>query len=214
MTDPTAAGYDAVAARYAAEIGDELPGKPVDRAFLTILAESAGLGVVADVGCGPGHITSYLHRLGVDAVGVDLSPGMVAVARQRHPSIEFTVGSLLSLPVADGGWAGAVCAYSIIHLAEEQRPVAFAELARALAPGGWLLLSFHVSDADHAAGEVQRLASWWGHDVALDFHYLDPDRVAAEVAAAGFEVKVSAVREPWPNEHASRRAHLLAQRRS
>src|SRR5690349_18484127 len=116
MTDPTAAGYDAVAAQYAAEIGDELPGKPVDRAFLTILAESAGLGVVADVGCGPGHITAYLHRMGVDAVGVDLSPGMVAVARHRHPDLGFTVGSLLSLPVDDGGWAGAVCAYSIIHL--------------------------------------------------------------------------------------------------
>jgi SAM-dependent methyltransferase len=213
MMGPTAAGYDAVAAQYAVEIGNELPGKPVDRAFLTILAESVGLGVVADVGCGPGHITAYLHELGVDAVGIDLSPGMVAVAQDRHPGLSFTVGSLLSLPVGDGGWAGAVCAYSIIHLTGEQRPAAFAELARALAPGGWLLLSFHVSDGDYGPGEVQRLESWWGHDVALDFHYLDPDHIAAEVTAAGFELKVAAVRAPWPGEHASQRAHMLAQRR-
>lgn len=212
MTDPTASGYDAVASEYAAEIAGELPGKPVDRAFLNLLAEFAGPGVVADVGCGPGHVTAYLNQAGVNAIGVDVSSGMIDVARTHHPGLSFTVGSLLGLPVDDGGWAGAVCAYSIIHLTDGQRPAAFAELARALRPGGWLLLSFHVSDADYGPGEVQRLTSWWGREVALDFHYLDPDVIAAEVATAGFEVSVLARREPRPGEHASRRAHLLAQR--
>jgi SAM-dependent methyltransferase len=210
MTDQTAAGYDAVALTYAAEIAGELPGKPVDRAFLGMLAELAGPGVVADVGCGPGHVTAHLAESGVDVVGVDLSPGMIEVARARHPGLPFLVGSLLDLPVADGGWAGAVCAYSIIHLDDVLRLVAFGELARALRPGGWLLLTFHISDADYAAGQAHRLTTWWGRSVALDFHYLDPDRVAAELATAGFEVRASTCREPWPGEHPSRRALLLA----
>jgi len=70
-------------------------------------------------------------------------------------------GSLLDLPVRDGGWAGVVCAYSIIHLSDEERFYAFAELARAISSGGWLLLSFHVSAEGVAAGEVLHFDEWW-----------------------------------------------------
>jgi len=57
---------------------------------------------VADVGCGPGHVTAHLHELGVDAFGIDLSPEMVAVARREHPAPRFEVGSMtdLDLPAA------------------------------------------------------------------------------------------------------------------
>lgn len=47
------------------------------------------LGPVADVGCGTGRITGYLHHLGLDVVGIDLSPGMLAVARQVLPGLCF-----------------------------------------------------------------------------------------------------------------------------
>jgi predicted TPR repeat methyltransferase len=37
------------------------------------------------LGCGPGHVGAHLRELGLDGFGVDLSPGMVAEARDRHP---------------------------------------------------------------------------------------------------------------------------------
>jgi SAM-dependent methyltransferase len=213
----TRSSYDAVADRYTVEIADELAGKPVDRALLDLLIELVGPSTlpIADVGCGPGHVAAYLASRGATTVGIDLSPGMVEAARRRSPGLRFEVGSMTDLPVTDGAWGGAVCAYSIIHLDADRRPTAYAELARAIAPGGWLLVAFHVCDEDRRAGDVAHFDDWWGVDVDLDFHFLDPDEVTAGLIDAGFSVRSRTVREPWPDiEHQSRRAYLLACRTS
>lgn len=211
--DPIAASYDAVAKQYAEEIGDELNYKPVDRAWLGCVVDLAAGGIIADVGCGPGHVAAYLAAQGARVVGIDISPGMIEVASSRYPMIDFEVGSLLSLPVEDSRWSAAVCAYSILHLAPRERPVAFAELARAIEPDGWLLLSFHIDDSEHESGQVEHLTRWWNEAVDLDFHYLDPDVIAEELERNGFTVMAITRRRPWPaGEHPSRRCHLLAQR--
>jgi len=85
----TRVSYDAVAAVWADQFGDELRRKPLDRALLTAFAEQvrpAGRGParVWDVGCGPGRVTAFLARLRLDAAGIDLSEGMVAQARARR----------------------------------------------------------------------------------------------------------------------------------
>src|SRR5215813_14515923 len=103
------ASYDRVAERYAAEIGGELAGKPLDRALLRALtelvadvAESSGSGLVGDLGCGPGHVAAYLSGLGASALGVDISPAMIDVGRAQYPDVRFRLGSLLALPLVDG----------------------------------------------------------------------------------------------------------------
>lgn len=54
-------------------------GLPLERAILAAYAELVGpAGPVADLGCGPGGLTAYLRRLGVEAYGIDLSPRMEA----------------------------------------------------------------------------------------------------------------------------------------
>jgi SAM-dependent methyltransferase len=116
------------------------------RAFI----ELAGQGVIADLGCGPGHVTRFLAQQGADVIGLDLSPEMISIARERAPELPFTVGSMLDLPFEDGAWAGAVALYSIIHFAERERARAFREFARALRRSGWLLVSFHVDSPDFA----------------------------------------------------------------
>jgi 2-polyprenyl-3-methyl-5-hydroxy-6-metoxy-1,4-benzoquinol methylase len=47
-----------------------------------------------DVGCGTGRITAHLRQLGVDVFGIDLSPGMIEVARRDHPGLRFDLGSM------------------------------------------------------------------------------------------------------------------------
>lgn len=79
----TRTSYDTVAVDYAELLRTELSDKPLDRALLATFAElvqGSGNGPVADLGCGPGRVTAHLHSLGLDTVGVDLSPVMVAVA--------------------------------------------------------------------------------------------------------------------------------------
>jgi SAM-dependent methyltransferase len=205
--------YDTVAERYAGELADELEHKPLERALLRCFAELTAHvdGPVADVGCGPGHVTHHLAELGCDAYGIDLSPEMVWIARTRFPGLRFEVGSMLELPV-DGEWAGAVALYSIIHLDAAERVTAYKELARAIRPGGWLLLGFHISDAEYAPGQAKHLDAWWGHPVDLDAHFLNPDEVAADLTADGFTITTRLVREPQPGEYPSRRCYLLAYR--
>ncbi|HJY25727.1 MAG TPA: class I SAM-dependent methyltransferase, partial [Actinomycetes bacterium] len=87
--DATRAGYDAVAEPYASRFRDELRHKPVDRALLSAFAEQVRRErPVADIGCGPGQVTRFLHESGLDVVGMDLSPRMVEVARRDNPGLE------------------------------------------------------------------------------------------------------------------------------
>jgi SAM-dependent methyltransferase len=212
--DETRRSYDAVAEQYAHQVGDELARKPVDRSLYALFSELVGSdGIVADVGCGPGHVADYLTSLGLTVLGVDASPRMIAVARRRFPRPRFEVATFAALPADDGGWAGAVVPYSIIHLDREERRSAAVELARAIRPGGWLLLAFHIEDGEHEAGSIAHLSEWWGHEVDLDFHFLDPAEVSADLTAVGFIVMSRTDREPWPDvEHQSRRSYLLAVR--
>ncbi|HUY49969.1 MAG TPA: class I SAM-dependent methyltransferase [Streptosporangiaceae bacterium] len=208
------AAYDAVARAYHAQLGDELDGKPLDRALLEGFIELAGAGPIADVGCGPGHVTRFLAARHAKVIGVDLSPGMIGVAREHAPALAFAVGSMLALPVADGAWSGAVALYSIIHLTAGQRAIACREFARTVRPGGWLLAAFHIDSPDFAAGEVSHLTNWFGESVELDGFFLEPADVAGDVEAAGFTIMSTLVRSPWPEiEYPSRRCYLLAQRR-
>jgi SAM-dependent methyltransferase len=205
--------YDAVARQYGEHLAGELAGKPVDRAVYALFAELCGDGRVGDVGCGPGHVTAHLASLGLDAVGVDLSPGMVDEARRRFPERSFRVGSMIEpggLGEPDGVWAGAVAAYAIVHLDHDQRRAAYAELHRAIESGGWLLLSFHIEDAEHRPGDVKRFDEWWGSPVELTFHFIDPVEVIADLGAAGFEVVTRTDRVSWPDEAPTRRCHLIA----
>jgi len=211
--DQVRASYDAVAYRYAEEIAGELAAKPVDRALYRLFAELVDDGPVGDVGCGPGHVTAHLAELGLDPVGVDPSPRMIDLARARYPELSFELGSLAELPVDDGGWAGAVAPYSIIHVPVEARSAAWTELARVIRPGGWLLVAFHIETADRPPGSTGHVAEWWGHAVDLDFHFLDPAQATTELAAAGWTVMARTDREPWPEvEYQSRRSYLLARR--
>lgn len=214
MTDQRVlAAYDAVARDYDAALRDELDAKPLDRALLDCFVELVGDGRVADVGCGPGHVTAYIAERHDDVIGVDLSPQMVEVARERAPQLTFEVGSMLDLHSYAGQWAGAVALYSVIHFSAGERRRACAELSRALCAGGWLLLAFHVDSAEFAEGATNHATSFFGHDVELDGHFLSPSVVADDATAAGLSVVATTIREPMSNgEYPSRRCYLLAQR--
>jgi SAM-dependent methyltransferase len=186
--------YDAVAEDYAEHFpGDGLAGRPLDRALLGVYAElvgGGGGGTVADLGCGPGRLTGYLSSLGLRVFGLDLSEGMLAIARRENPGLRFERGSMLELDLADGSLAGAVSWYSSIHTPVDQLPSLFAEFHRVLAPGGHLLLAFQAGDAP------RRHDNPWGHPVSLDFHRRRPEHMADLLTKAGFTVVSRTVREP------------------
>jgi len=205
----TRTAYDLVAEDYATLLADHLGSSAWDRAQLAVLAEmvqAAGGGPVADLGCGPGRLTGHLAGLGLDVFGVDLSPAMVAEARRRNPQLRFEVGALQSLDIATGELAASLGWYSLIHTPPADQPAVLAELARVLRPEGLLLLAFQAGPDLHVHKE-----EGYGHPISLDVHRLDPDRVSADLVAAGFEVAATTLRAAVPPE-STPQAYLLARR--
>ncbi|WP_460362527.1 class I SAM-dependent DNA methyltransferase [Actinocorallia lasiicapitis] len=146
-TRRVAAAYDGVAELYAERFGNALEDEPFARAMLGAFAELTR-GPVADVGCGPGHVTGLLRTLGVDAFGLDASAEMVELARRAWPELTFVRGELGALPVADGALGGLLARYSVIHTPVAEVPAIFTEFARVLAPGRHTLVSFFAIEGD------------------------------------------------------------------
>jgi len=204
----TRASYDAVVDDYTEWLRHELESKPLERALLagfTELVQVEGSGPVADIGCGSGRVTAHLHGLGLPVFGIDLSPQMVAVARQTHPGLRFDVDSMTALDLPDGALGGILAWYSIIHIPKERLPEVFAEFHRVLAPGGHMLLAFQVGD------EPRHLTEAFGHAVSLTFHRLQPDRIAELLGQAGLVPFARMLREPEGVEK-TQQAYLLARK--
>jgi hypothetical protein len=77
-----------------------------------------------------------------------------------------------------------------------------------LRPSGLILVAFHLGS------EVRHLTDWLGHEVDVDFRFLESAHVAAAMAGAGLAVEAQLERTNYPEEHETRRGYLLARRRS
>jgi SAM-dependent methyltransferase len=198
--------YDSAADAYAEHLFTELDRKPLDRHLLNRFAEETrGRGLVADLGCGPGHVARYLHDQGVTVVGIDLSPAMIRCARRLSPGLDFRVGDMLALPLPTASLAGAVAFYSIVHFDGLQLRAAMQQLRHVLVAGGLALVAFHVGD------QVAHVDDLFGARVDLEFRFHTVATVIDELAAARLAVIERVEREPYEGaEFQSRRCYLLA----
>lgn len=115
---------------------------------------------VVEVGCGTGLLLRRFAELSKRAVGVDLSPGMLAHARRR--GLEVVEGSAERLPLPTASFDVAVSFKTLPHVPDLRR--ALGEMARVVRPGGVLIAElYNPKSLRHA---IKR--------------FLPPARVAAE----------------------------------
>ena len=107
-------------------------------------------GTVVDVATGTGLASRELVRLHprVRVTGVDISSGMLAVAREAFPHAEWIEADATQLPVATASTDLVLCVTALHLFAEPQR--AIAEWARALRPSGRVVTATFVSGGHHA----------------------------------------------------------------
>jgi len=182
------------AAGYADKVRGLLQGSPHLRASLTLFAElvhEAGGGLVADVGCGPGYVAGYLHDAGVDVLGIDLAPEMIAIARHDHPALRFEVGTMTDLDLADDSVVGIVAFWSVIHVPDHAVPGVFQQFGRVLRPQGLLLVGFHVGDETRHTSE-----GYTGRPVNMDSHRRRPGTIKGWLRDAGFTIEAELIIGP------------------
>lgn len=190
----TRSSYDTDAPGYAAQVRGLLDGMPYLRASLALFAESVhagGGGPVADIGCGPGYATAHLHEAGLDAVGIDLSPEMIAIARRNHPGPRFEVGTMTDLDLADDSVVGIVAFWSVIHVPDHAVPGVFREFHRVLRPGAPVLIGFHVGDETRHTSK-----GYTGRPISVDSHRRRPGTIEGWLRGAGFTIEAELVMSP------------------
>jgi len=93
-----------------------------------------------DVATGPGSLAAEAHRLGASTVGVDLSPGMIALAERSYPGIDFRVAEVEHLPFADCSFDAVACNFGLGHFPYPEASVG--ECIRTLRQAGRIALSW------------------------------------------------------------------------
>jgi len=217
--------WEAVAGHWAELVRGDNDGKLAAdvEAFFALLPPPGRR--TLDLGCGEGRVGAELERCGHVVVGVDSSPAMVEMARERH---EAVVGDAGDLPFEDGSFDLVVAYMSVMNLDDPEGGVR--EAARVLSRGGRMCIAV-VHPIDGAGAFEDRL------DVNSDFvirgSYFEPEAKLWESDRGGIRVTffdralplerlvracedaglvVDAVREPRPSA-AFIRANPLAERR-
>jgi len=121
---------------------------------LVVWCEREGLtgkGQALKVGCGLGDDAEYLSGLGYEVLAFDVAPSAITACKRRFPgsSVDYLVADLLApSPCMQGAFDLVVEAYTLQVLPPELQATAARSLARALAPGGRLLVICRARDED------------------------------------------------------------------
>lgn len=198
--------YDGIASAYAGRFGEDLRPGSGDRAFLDVaLASAPASGPVLDLGCGPGQIAAIAVDSGKPAIGADLSPGMLAVARRRVPLATFISADARALPLRPGSCRAIAAFYCLHHLPRALLPSVLTELHRVLVAGGILVLATHLG-----VGEQPAAVGWNDARELVNITLYAKDELAALVVAAGFSVESVASRHPRPDEFQAEHGFIRA----
>ncbi len=130
---------------------------------------------VLDAGCGTGRVARELARRGVDVVGVDLDPDMLATARRRSPELQWVQADLASFELGRTFDVAVAAGNVMILLAPGTEPAVLVNVARHLRPGGLFIAGFEVRPEDLTLAEYDRSAAAAGFELAQRFATWDRD---------------------------------------
>jgi ubiquinone/menaquinone biosynthesis C-methylase UbiE len=102
-----------------------------------------------DAGCGTGIYSAWLTNEGLEVVGLDRDPEMLAAAGARAPRAELIQGDITDVPFGDAEFDLAVAVTVLCFLTDSERDAAARELVRVTRPGGRIVI-----------GELARYSLW------------------------------------------------------
>lgn len=192
MTEPAAEARIAAARAY-----EDLHVPALFREWCAPMLDAAGVAPgqrVLDVASGTGVLArEALTRVGAEGsvAGVDPDAGMLAVAAELAPGIDWRRGTAAELPFEDGAFDAVVSQFGLMFFPDRAR--ALREMRRVLAPGGTLAVAVWalLEDSEAYPIEVEILERLAGPAAAdalrAPFALGDPDGLTALFEDAGLE---------------------------
>lgn len=144
------------------------------REAASVLVDALGrarisVGLVVDLGCGSGILSAVVGGFGYRTLGIDISEGMIALARKHVPDGEFRVESVLSasLPRCVAVAAVGECLNYLFDPANTKPKLIklYRRIHTALEPGGFLIMD--VAEPGRASGRVPARTYREGKDWAV-----------------------------------------------
>jgi SAM-dependent methyltransferase len=126
-------------------------------------------GSVLDAGCGTGRVARELARRGVDVVGIDLDPDMLATARRRSPELRWVQADLASFDLGRTFDVVIAAGNVMILLTPGTESAVLANIARHLRPDGLLIAGFQLRAGHLTVAEYDRAARAAGFALAERF---------------------------------------------
>ncbi len=145
-----------------------------------------------DVACGPGYVAEAALALGAEPTGVDFTPEMVRLARERNPQIDFRTGDAQALDFEDDSFDVVAMNFGVLHLPDPE--AAFAEASRVLRSGGSYAFTVWARSEESPGARIVEEAIDAYADTEVDlpegpdyFGYGDPDEIRRVLGRLGFD---------------------------
>jgi SAM-dependent methyltransferase len=198
--------YDVFADEFLDHARDSLYNAYYDRpACLELLGDVAGRSVL-DVACGPGLYAEELVARGAGVIGLDQSPRMIELAKQRVPAADFRVHDLAERLdwLTDSSVDLVLFALALEYI--DDRTSALRELRRVLRPDGALVLSRMHPTGDwlrHGGSyfDVRVIEEVWQKGWQVRYWLAPLEQTCAELRDAGFLIE--RLTEPRPQPEAA-----------
>lgn len=155
---------------------------------------------VLDAGCGTGRIGRELARRGVEVVGVDLDPDMLATARRRAPALRWIEADLASIDLGRTFDLILAAGNVMILLTPGSEEAVLMNLARHLGPGGRLVAGFQLTTGARTVAVYDALAARAG--LELEWRWATWER-ASWGPASDYAVSVHRRAGPHPSAAAT-----------
>ena len=134
-----------------------------------------------------------MEQRGFDAVGIDLSKGMLDIAREKYPQGKFQIMDMTNIDYPDNTFDGIISNCSLFHIPTELLPRTLGEFRRVLKPNGKLLLILQEGNEEIMVEEPYRPG------VFIYMNYFSAESISQLLKLSGFNVE-SFDREEAPNE--------------
>lgn len=144
--------YDDIAREYADEFYDDTS----DDKYIDKFLQSLNGKRILDAGCGIGEDCKYVEQKGFESIGIDLSQGMLEIAKEKYPKGRFQIMDMTNITYPENTFDGIISNCSLFHIPTELLPQTLESFKRVLKPNGKLLLILQEGNEETMVEEPYR----------------------------------------------------------